>query len=66
MAWLSKLSGYKTYIISVGAIITAIGSYFSGSLDLKGMIEAIWAAVTAMTIRHGITTDVTAGTGKPV
>ncbi len=61
---LSKISGWKTYILGVAAILTAIGTYLSGSLDLKGMVEAIWGAIMAMSIRHGITTTVSDATGK--
>lgn len=63
---LSKLSGYKTYVVAIAAIMTAVGAYLTGALDLKGMIEAIWTAIMAMTIRHGVTTDVSKGTEKKI
>lgn len=61
---LSKLSGFKTYVVGVAAILTAVGAWMGGALDIKGMVEAVWAAVMAMTIRHGITTTVSDATGK--
>ncbi len=63
-ALLAKLSGWKTYIVGVAAILTAVGAWMSGTLDPKGAIEAVWAAIMAMTIRHGITTTVSDATGK--
>lgn len=53
-----KLSGYKTYFLGIGAIVTAIGMYLAGSIDLKTMVESIWAALAVMGLRHGVTTEV--------
>lgn len=61
---LAKLNGWKTYILGVGAILTAIGTYLAGGLDLKSAAEAVWAAVMAMSIRHGITTTVSDAVNK--
>lgn len=62
MEWLKKLieklAGYKTYILGVGAILTAIGAYLGGTIDAKQLAEAIWAALIAMGIRHGVTTEI--------
>lgn len=59
-----KISGYKTYFLGVAAILAAIGGYLNHAMDLTGMIEAIFAAIGTMTIRHGITTTVSDATGK--
>lgn len=59
------LSGWKTYIVAAGAIITAIGGYASGAITLPELVSAIFAAVGTMTIRHAITTTATDTTGKP-
>lgn len=61
----SFLSGWKTYIVAVGAIITAIGGYASGAITLPELVAAIFAAVGTMTVRHAITTTATDTTGKP-
>lgn len=53
---LAKLNGLKTYIIGVAAILTALGAFLNGALDTKGLVEAVYAAITAMTLRHAITT----------
>lgn len=51
------LSGLKTYIIAAAAIATAVGAYFSGALDLAGLVQAIFVAFGAMALRSGITTE---------
>lgn len=61
---LAKLNGWKTYFLGGGAILTAIGSYLSGVIDLKTAVEAVWAALGLMTLRHGITTTVSDATNK--
>lgn len=58
------LSGWKTYIVGVGAIITAIGGYASGVITLPELVAAVFAAVGTMTVRHAITTTVSNATGK--
>lgn len=58
------LSGWKTYIVGVGAIITAIGGYASGAISLPELVGAIFAAIGTMTIRHAITTTVSNATDK--
>lgn len=58
MEWFIKtvewLKGKKTYFLSFGAMLTAIGIYLSGDITLMEMVEAIWAAILAMTIRAGV------------
>lgn len=59
------LSGYKTYLVAAGAIITAIASYANSAITLQELIAAIFAAIGTMTMRHAITTTATDTTGKP-
>ncbi len=61
---LSKLNGWKTYILGAAAILSAIGAYLNQAMSLTQMVEAIFAAVGTMTIRHGITTTVSDATDK--
>ncbi len=58
------LSGWKSYITGVAAIITSIGMYASGTITLPEMIAAIFAAIQTMNIRHALTTTVSEATGK--
>lgn len=61
---LSKLNGWKVYILGVGAILTAIGGLIGGQIDAKTALETVWAALVAMGLRHGITTTVSDATDK--
>ena len=45
------LKGKKTYVTAFLAIVAAVGSYVLDEMALKDMIEAVFAALTAMTIR---------------
>lgn len=61
---LSKIAGYKTYILGASAILAAVGAYLNQAMTLTEMVEAIFAALGTMTIRHGITTTVSDATDK--
>ena len=52
---LNWLKYKKTYIVCAAAILTAIGTYLGGGMDLGQLVTAIFAAITAMTMRAGIT-----------
>jgi hypothetical protein len=49
------LKGKKTYVTAFLAIVAAVGSYLLDEIPMQNMIEAIFAALTAMTIRAAIT-----------
>lgn len=48
------LAGKKTYIVCIGAIVAAVSAFAGGELDTAGMVEAIFAAIMAATLRAGI------------
>ena len=52
------LSGYKTYLLGAGVIISAILSYLAGVTDIGQTMNVIWPALMGMFIRQGITTTV--------
>lgn len=54
----TSLSGYKTYLLGTGVIISAILSYLAGVADLGTTLNIIWPALMGMFIRNGITTTV--------
>jgi len=54
MSPLDLFPGKKTYIVAIGAILTAVGAYFNNMMPLGDMIEAIFAAVAVVTLRKGI------------
>ena len=49
-----KISGYKTYIVAVIAIVTAVLAWATGDLSLTELVVAAFAAVQTMFIRAGV------------
>ncbi|TSA40161.1 hypothetical protein D4Q85_00250 [bacterium] len=50
----AAVAGWKTYIVAGAAIITALVAWSGDTITLQQLIEAIFAAVAAMTIRAGV------------
>jgi hypothetical protein len=48
------LAGRKTYVVAVVGLITAVAAWSTGDMLTADMVEAIFAAVAAMTMRAGI------------
>jgi hypothetical protein len=48
------LMGKKTYVVGIGGLIAAVVAWTQGSLDNTEMVEAIVAALLAMTLRAGV------------
>lgn len=46
------LSGYRTYIISVTGIISALGAYLVGDTDLFTMLQAIFTLAGIFFLRR--------------
>jgi len=51
IAW---LQGKKTYTVAIGAILTSLGAYISGSIGLEELIRDIFAALLSMTFRAAL------------
>lgn len=51
------LSGKKTYVTSALAILTTVGAYLTGTMDMQTSVAAIFAAVYAATFRSAMKTD---------
>lgn len=51
------LSGYKTYITGVVAIVTAVGTYLSGDATLAEAGQIAVTALMGMFIRAGVKAD---------
>lgn len=51
------LSGKKTYITGILAILTTVGAYLTGDMALAEAAQLVLTAVMGMTIRSGITTE---------
>jgi hypothetical protein len=52
------LQGKKTYLLGLAALAYAIGGYFSGHLDAQTAMDIIWASLTSMALRAGISKNV--------
>lgn len=50
------LSGYKTYITAIVAIVGAVGGYLAGDLALADAIQLVVTAAMGAFIRHGVST----------
>ncbi len=48
------LSGKKTFLVCISAIITAITAYANGAIDLQTLIKIIFESLAGITIRAGI------------
>jgi hypothetical protein len=48
------LSGYKTYITAILAILGAVGGYLTGDLSIAAAAPIVVQAILGMTIRNAI------------
>ena len=48
---MKKLSGKKTYFTAAAAVITALGAYFTGGVDLTVTIQSVFAALMVVFLR---------------
>ena len=63
---MKKLSGKKTYFTAAAPIITALGAYFTGGVDLTVTIQSVFAALMVVFLRKGVTSEAAkAGGEKP-
>ena len=52
---MKALSGKKTYFTAGAAVLTALGAYFAGEVDMQTTISALFASIMDLFIRKGIT-----------
>lgn len=48
------LSGHKTYVVAVVAMITAVGTYLTGDMTLAEMLQTVFTAGIGIFLRMGI------------
>lgn len=48
------LSGYKTYILAVLAVVYGVIGFYSGWIDSVTSLQVIWSGLAAAGIRNGI------------
>ena len=51
---LSKLDGYKTYIVAAATIIYALVQLWQGAIDQNTAVQMIAGALGLSALRHGI------------
>ena len=51
---LEMFPGKNTYVVAIGGILAAVAAWFNGVMPVGDMVEAIWIAIAAMTLRKGI------------
>lgn len=51
------LSGKKSYIVGALGVLSAIGGYLVGDIDLSGLINSLIAGLGLITLRSGIKND---------
>jgi hypothetical protein len=55
---MEALKGKKTYFTAGAAVLTALGAYFAGEVDLTITIQAVFAALMVIFLRQGVTSEV--------
>ena len=62
---MEALKGKKTYITAGAAVLTALGAYFAGEVDLTVTIQAVFAALMVVFLRQGVTSEAKKGAEPP-
>jgi hypothetical protein len=52
------LKGKKAYLLGLAGLAYAVSGYFTGHLDSKAALDAIWAALSVLALRAGISNAV--------
>jgi|TARA_R100001198_G_scaffold70478_1_gene42850 hypothetical protein len=62
---MKALSGKKTYFTAGAAVLTALGAYFAGEVDLTVTIQSCFAALMVVFLRKGVTSEAAKATDTP-
>jgi len=54
---MKALSGKKTYFTAAAAVITALGAYFTGEVDLTTTIQSVFTAIMVIFLRQGVASE---------
>ena len=54
---MEALKGKKTYFTAGAAVLTALGAYFAGEVDLSVTIQACFGALMVVFLRQGVTSE---------
>ena len=55
----------KTFWASLSGIVTAVGAYFTGDIDLAAALQIVVTSVLALFLRHGVAKSEKAAANKP-
>ena len=62
---MEALKGKKTYFTAGAAVLTALGAYFAGEVDLSVTIQACFGALMVVFLRQGVTSEATKAVEAP-
>jgi hypothetical protein len=51
---MEKISGKRTYMVAIGGVLTAVGAWMSGDMELGTMISVVTTSLLAVFLRKGI------------
>lgn len=51
---ISVLDGYKTYLVSLGAVMVGIGQFLTGETDVVGLVTYFLVGAGAASLRHAL------------
>jgi hypothetical protein len=54
MKFWQLLSGYKTYVMVIGMIGSAVAEYTAGGMNITQLMEALFTALGIGGLRHGM------------
>lgn len=54
---MKALSGKKTYFTAAAAVVTALGAYFTGEVDLTTTIQSVFTAIMVIFLRQGVASE---------
>ena len=54
---MNKLSGKKTFITAAAAVLTAVGAYLAGEVDMTTTIQTCFGALMVVFLRKGVTSE---------
>ncbi len=52
-----NVNGWKTYLTAAAGILAAVVGYLNGAIDMPHLVEAIFAALSVINLRHSVTTE---------
>ena len=51
---MEKMKGKRTYMVAIGGVLTAVGAYLSGDMELGQMVSIVTTSLMAVFLRKGV------------